>query len=54
MLNIIEPIHICYPYSTVVTSLSAVSILTFSPHNRGMLRRSRCVLIFLRILAVVR
>ena len=26
---------------------SHLNVLTFSPHNRGMLRRSRCVLIFL-------
>ena len=26
---------------------SHLNVLTFFPHNRGMLRRSRCVLIFL-------
>ena len=26
---------------------SHLNVLTFYPHNRGMLRRSRCVLIFL-------
>ena len=31
----------------ICSLLSHLNVLTFFPHNRGMLRRSRCALIFL-------